>query len=52
MGGVLVRNMKFQQIQTSYLGVVFAMKMQVYVVMDVMMICTANDVSGAIMNEN
>jgi hypothetical protein len=50
-GCVVSRNMKHQQIQTSYLGVVFAMRMPVCVVTDVMMICTVNDVSGAILNK-
>jgi hypothetical protein len=38
--------MKPQQTQMNYLGAVFAMKMPVYVVMDVTMICIASDVLG------
>ncbi|XP_028398635.1 abscission/NoCut checkpoint regulator-like isoform X1 [Dendronephthya gigantea] len=48
---LLQRNMKCLQIQMSYLGVVFAMKMPACVAMDVMMICTANVVSGKDMVE-
>ena len=40
--------MNYQQIQMSFLGAVFVMKMLVYVVMGVMMICTVKDASGVI----